>query len=523
MVSLNKLPGVAQPALQEGKYVGKVIQARLNGGGSRSRSSTSTRARWRRSATRPRWRTRSACWSPAGSPTSCGRSSTCCTWSAGATAFARCTNGCGTWCSPRTAATASSPDSGAKKRHQHGRTTRPNAWRRSCRGGRPDDLNRPLAALDPAGLGDALGGVTCVGRRRPGAGLRRPHLVRRHGDARRSLARPGPRAWRTCAPPASASDHILLHLPRPARMDGSATAATALTMFAVVVVLSERLPRRPSRLELRRGRHPVAVVLLLSSPSSRWVLGGDRATAGLGAGWSAQEFDVLGLPRRISVSWIETVLAVARAEPLGMDGTVSLDRQRRRRLRPAPAGTRLADPRLLPVGGGVGPAPRAGRAVRGPARPARRPKARARRRNDHGAGFGRRRGAAAHTTVDDLAGRIDPCAPPRKVAAAARDARRRGQMRPGTSVRLLPAAAARDSGGGSSASGGRAIPVPAAAPDAARRPVGSGAPRTWARRWWSACGDGPRQRTASEASGIGPPRRIRSGVLVGEALPPCWG
>lgn len=31
MVSLNKLPGVAQPAIQEGKYVGKVIKARLHG------------------------------------------------------------------------------------------------------------------------------------------------------------------------------------------------------------------------------------------------------------------------------------------------------------------------------------------------------------------------------------------------------------------------------------------------------------------------------------------------------------
>jgi NADH dehydrogenase len=31
MVSLNKLPGVAQPALQEGKYVGKVMKARLAG------------------------------------------------------------------------------------------------------------------------------------------------------------------------------------------------------------------------------------------------------------------------------------------------------------------------------------------------------------------------------------------------------------------------------------------------------------------------------------------------------------
>jgi len=33
MVSLNKLPGVAQPAMQEGKYVGKVIKARLAGDG----------------------------------------------------------------------------------------------------------------------------------------------------------------------------------------------------------------------------------------------------------------------------------------------------------------------------------------------------------------------------------------------------------------------------------------------------------------------------------------------------------
>ena len=31
MVSLNNLPGVAQPAMQEGKYVGKLIAARLAG------------------------------------------------------------------------------------------------------------------------------------------------------------------------------------------------------------------------------------------------------------------------------------------------------------------------------------------------------------------------------------------------------------------------------------------------------------------------------------------------------------
>jgi NADH dehydrogenase len=31
MVSLNKLPGIAQPAMQEGKYVGKLIKGRLAG------------------------------------------------------------------------------------------------------------------------------------------------------------------------------------------------------------------------------------------------------------------------------------------------------------------------------------------------------------------------------------------------------------------------------------------------------------------------------------------------------------
>jgi NADH:ubiquinone reductase (H+-translocating) len=32
MISLNQLPGVAQPAIQEGKYVGQLIRARLEGG-----------------------------------------------------------------------------------------------------------------------------------------------------------------------------------------------------------------------------------------------------------------------------------------------------------------------------------------------------------------------------------------------------------------------------------------------------------------------------------------------------------
>ena len=60
MVSLGQLPGVAQPAIQEGKYVGKLVRARLAGRRSRSRSGTSTRAAWPRSGICPRSRTPSA-------------------------------------------------------------------------------------------------------------------------------------------------------------------------------------------------------------------------------------------------------------------------------------------------------------------------------------------------------------------------------------------------------------------------------------------------------------------------------
>ena len=76
MVSLNKLPGVAQPALQEGHYVGKVIKARLAGEPAPppfkyfDKGSMATIGY--RSAVADAFGSRS----PACSPTSCGRSST---------------------------------------------------------------------------------------------------------------------------------------------------------------------------------------------------------------------------------------------------------------------------------------------------------------------------------------------------------------------------------------------------------------------------------------------------------------
>ena len=68
MASLNKLPGVAQPAIQEGKYVAKSSVPVCRESRWR-RSSISTRAAWRPSATRPPSRTLSASSSPASSGT----------------------------------------------------------------------------------------------------------------------------------------------------------------------------------------------------------------------------------------------------------------------------------------------------------------------------------------------------------------------------------------------------------------------------------------------------------------------
>ena len=69
MIALDNLPGVAQVAIQGAKYAAKEIKGRAQGQGRRrSRSSTSTRAAWRRSraSTRSRWS--ASCGSAASSP-----------------------------------------------------------------------------------------------------------------------------------------------------------------------------------------------------------------------------------------------------------------------------------------------------------------------------------------------------------------------------------------------------------------------------------------------------------------------
>jgi NADH dehydrogenase FAD-containing subunit len=89
------LPGVAQVAIQQGRYVGRLIAGRLKGNPSRPRSSTSTRETWPRSAAiSPSWR-RSASVPPACSPRWCGPSFTFSSWLWRAAALERCSGGCG--------------------------------------------------------------------------------------------------------------------------------------------------------------------------------------------------------------------------------------------------------------------------------------------------------------------------------------------------------------------------------------------------------------------------------------------
>jgi NADH:ubiquinone reductase (H+-translocating) len=57
MVSLNGLPGVAQPAIQEGKYVAKVIRARLKGNDTGAPFKYFDKGSMATSVTTPRWRT----------------------------------------------------------------------------------------------------------------------------------------------------------------------------------------------------------------------------------------------------------------------------------------------------------------------------------------------------------------------------------------------------------------------------------------------------------------------------------
>ncbi|HSU11000.1 MAG TPA: LLM class flavin-dependent oxidoreductase [Pseudonocardia sp.] len=154
----------------------------------------------------------------------------------------------------------------------------------------------------------------------------------------------------------SVSDHIFFTSDGRPRTDGVGHGCDPLTTLAVVAGLSERLA--------------VQTVVV----NSAWVHAG------------------LAMPKfRTRIDRLAEVLAVART--LWTDGTVSLDGNHvvARDLPLSPVPDR--PPRLLVGGGSDRLLELAGRFADLLDR-ARRPEARARRRYDHGAGLGRRRGAA---------------------------------------------------------------------------------------------------------------------------------
>jgi alkanesulfonate monooxygenase SsuD/methylene tetrahydromethanopterin reductase-like flavin-dependent oxidoreductase (luciferase family) len=202
----------------------------------------------------------------------------------------------------------------------------------------------------------------------------------------------------------SVSDHIFFTADGRPRTDGVGHGCDPLTTLGAVAGLSDRLEVQTVVVNAA-WVHPG--LLLRQFAQLAVLLGGERVTAGLGAGWSAEEFDALGLamPRfRGRMERLEEVLRVARG--LWTDGLVTFAGQHvvasDLPLSPVPD----RPPKLL-VGGGSDRVlelagrfadlidlhgdPKHGR-VAGPTMA------------QAAAGDVARR---AHTTVDDLAGRIE--------------------------------------------------------------------------------------------------------------------
>jgi alkanesulfonate monooxygenase SsuD/methylene tetrahydromethanopterin reductase-like flavin-dependent oxidoreductase (luciferase family) len=147
----------------------------------------------------------------------------------------------------------------------------------------------------------------------------------------------------------SVSDHIFYtHDGRP-RRDGVTPGCDPTTTLATVAGLSDRLEVQTVVMN-SAWIHPA--LLLRQFNQLAVIIGGERVTAGLGAGWSAEEFEAVGLqlpPFRARMDRLEEVLRVARE--LYDRGTVTFEGRhvvaRDLPLSPVPQ----RPPRLL-VGGG---------------------------------------------------------------------------------------------------------------------------------------------------------------------------
>jgi alkanesulfonate monooxygenase SsuD/methylene tetrahydromethanopterin reductase-like flavin-dependent oxidoreductase (luciferase family) len=147
----------------------------------------------------------------------------------------------------------------------------------------------------------------------------------------------------------SLSDHIFFTSGGRPRADGVGHGCDPLTTLGAVAGLSDRLEVQTVVVNTA-WVHPG--LLLRQFAQLAVLLGGERVTAGLGAGWSAEEFDAMGLamPRfRDRIDRLEEVLHVARG--LWTDGLVTYSGEHvvTRDLPMSPVPER--PPRLL-VGGG---------------------------------------------------------------------------------------------------------------------------------------------------------------------------
>ena len=131
--------------------------------------------------------------------------------------------------------------------------------------------------------------------------------------------------WRTWGGAGvSVSDHIFFTSGGRPRTAGVGNGCDPLTTLAAVAGLSDRLAVQTVVMN-SAWVHPG--LLLRSFAQLAMLLGGDRVTAGLGAGWSAEEFDALGLamPKfRTRIDRLAEVLG-GRARPCGPTAAVSHD------------------------------------------------------------------------------------------------------------------------------------------------------------------------------------------------------
>jgi alkanesulfonate monooxygenase SsuD/methylene tetrahydromethanopterin reductase-like flavin-dependent oxidoreductase (luciferase family) len=147
----------------------------------------------------------------------------------------------------------------------------------------------------------------------------------------------------------SVNDHIFATYDGRQRSHSSTATCDPLTTLAVVAGLSDHLAVEAIVVNTA-WIHPALVLRQFLQLAQ--FLGGERVTAGLGAGWSREEFDALGFtmpPFAARMARLHEVLRAART--LFESGIASIEGQHIT-LRDLPLSPRPATPPMLLVGGG---------------------------------------------------------------------------------------------------------------------------------------------------------------------------